>query len=62
MSELFNYSVLDLVVDTFVSPRIRKELGLDAARAVLGHRNLRITDDYAELDQSLAGKAALKLG
>ena len=42
--------------------RIRKELGLDAARAVLGHRNLRITDDYAELDQSLAGKAALKLG
>ncbi len=32
------------------------------ARAVLGHRNLRITDDYAELDQSLAGKAALKLG
>ena len=28
---------------------------------MLGHRNLRITDDYAELDQSLAGKAALKL-
>jgi integrase len=42
--------------------RIRKELGLDAARAVLGHRNLKITDDYAELDQALAGKAALKLG
>ncbi len=54
--------MLDLVVDTFVSPRTRKELGLDAARAVLGRRNLRITDDYAELDQSLAGKAALKLG
>ena len=42
--------------------RIRKELGLDAARAVLGHRNLKITDDYAELDEALAGKAAMKLG
>jgi integrase len=42
--------------------RIRKEMGLDAARAMLGHRNLKITDDYAELDQALAGKAAMKLG
>jgi integrase len=42
--------------------RIRKELGLDAARAALGHRNLKIADDYAELDQALAGKAAAKLG
>ncbi|MHC4741060.1 MAG: tyrosine-type recombinase/integrase [Planctomycetota bacterium] len=42
--------------------RIRKEMGLDAARAMLGHRNLKITDDYAELDQALAGKAALKFG
>lgn len=42
--------------------RIRKEMGLDAARAMLGHRNLRITDDYAELDQGLASKAALKFG
>ena len=42
--------------------RIRKEMGLDAARAVLGHRNMRITDDYAELDKALASKAALKFG
>jgi integrase len=42
--------------------RIRKEMGLDAARAMLGHRNLKITDDYAELDRSLASKAALKFG
>lgn len=42
--------------------RIRKEMGLDAARAVLGHRNLKITDDYAELDAALASEAALKFG
>jgi integrase len=29
--------------------RIRKERGIDAARAVLGHRSLGITDTYAEL-------------
>jgi integrase len=34
---------------------IRREAGLDAARAVLGHRSPRITEVYAELD---AGKAA----
>ncbi|MHC4694893.1 MAG: tyrosine-type recombinase/integrase [Planctomycetota bacterium] len=42
--------------------RIRKEMGLDAARAMLGHRNLKITDDYAELDRALASEAALKYG
>lgn len=42
--------------------RIRKEMGLDAARAMLGHRNLKITDDYAELDRALASEAALKFG
>ena len=42
--------------------RIRKEMGLDAARAMLGHRNLKITDDYAELDKALASEAALKYG
>jgi integrase len=42
--------------------RIRKEMGLDAARAVLGHRHLAITDDYAEIDQALATTAAKKLG
>ncbi len=42
--------------------RIRKEMGLDAARAMLGHRSMKITDDYAELDQTLASQAALKFG
>jgi len=42
--------------------RIRKEIGLDAARAVLGHTNLRMTDEYAEIDRGLACQAAEKLG
>jgi len=33
-----------------------------AARAILGHRSLGITDTYAELDQALAVEAARKLG
>jgi hypothetical protein len=33
-----------------------------AARALLGHRSLGITDTYAELDQALAVEAARKLG
>ncbi len=41
---------------------IRKELGLDAARALLGQRSLAIADTYAELDQALAIEAAKKLG
>lgn len=41
---------------------VRKEFGLDAARALLGHRSLMITDDYAEIDKGLADRAALKLG
>lgn len=41
---------------------IRREMGLDAARALLGHRSLGITDTYAELDQTLAVEAAQKLG
>lgn len=42
--------------------RIRKERGLDAARAVLGHRSLAITDTYAEIDQALAASVAAELG
>jgi integrase len=42
--------------------RIRKERGLDAARAVLGHRSLAITDTYAEIDQALAAKVAAEMG
>ncbi|MBA7573345.1 Tyrosine recombinase XerC [subsurface metagenome] len=41
---------------------IRKRFGLDAARIALGHRDIRVTDDYAELDKSLALKVALGCG
>jgi len=41
---------------------IRKEFGLDAARAVLGHKNLSITDDYAELDLEKAKEVARLIG
>ena len=41
---------------------IRREMGLDAARALLSHRSLGITDTYAELDKALAVEAARKLG
>lgn len=44
------------------STTVRKELGLDAARALLGQRSLAIADTYAELDQALAYEAAKKLG
>ncbi|OHB52127.1 MAG: hypothetical protein A2Y12_06305 [Planctomycetes bacterium GWF2_42_9] len=42
--------------------RIRKEISLDAARALLGHRHLSMTDGYAELDETLATDAALRFG
>jgi len=42
--------------------KVRKELGKEAARAFLGHRNPKVTDDYAEIDMTLATKAALRLG
>jgi len=42
--------------------RIRKEFGLDAARAVLGQRTLAMADEYAELDAAKAAQAAEKLG
>jgi integrase len=42
--------------------RIRKEKGLDAARAILGHRSLAITEVYAELDQGLAADTIRQLG
>lgn len=41
---------------------IRKEYGLDAARAVLGHRTPVITEVYAELDQSKAVKVIGEIG
>jgi len=42
--------------------RIRKAMGLDAARAVLGHRTISVTNEYAELDRAKASDAALKSG
>lgn len=41
---------------------IRREAGLDAARAVLGHRSPAITEVYAELDMGKAIDVAAKLG
>jgi integrase len=42
--------------------RIRKEIGLDAARAVLGERSLGMADEYAEIDAKLAENAMAKFG
>jgi integrase len=41
---------------------IRREMGLDAARAMLGHRTLGMADNYAEIDQALAVEVAKRLG
>lgn len=41
---------------------IRKEFGLDAARAVLGHRSVTITNEYAELDKDKAVSVAQAIG
>ena len=42
--------------------RIRRERGLDAARALMGHRTLSQADEYAELDTQLACKVAGEFG
>jgi integrase len=41
---------------------IRREFGLDDARAVLGHRSPTITETYAEIDQAKAAEVMEKLG
>jgi integrase len=41
---------------------IRKRYGLDAARAVLGHRSAEVTEVYAERDQSLAARVMGEIG
>jgi integrase len=41
---------------------IRKDFGLDAAQAVLGHRGAKITEVYAELDTAKAVEVALRIG
>ena len=42
--------------------RIRREFGLDAVRAVLGHTSVTQSAEYAELDATLATRAVAKLG
>ena len=42
--------------------RIRRELGLDAARVVLGHRSAAMTEVYAELDRKRALEVMAELG
>jgi site-specific recombinase XerD len=41
---------------------IRREAGLDAARAVLGHRGPAVTEVYAELDMGKAAEVMERLG
>jgi integrase len=41
---------------------IRREAGLDAARAVLGHRSPQITEVYAEIDVNKAAQVMERLG
>jgi integrase len=41
---------------------IRREAGLDAARAVLGHRSPQVTEVYAEIDAAKAAQVMEKLG
>jgi len=41
---------------------LRRELGLDAARAVLGHRSPQVTEVYAEIDVAKAAQAMERLG
>jgi integrase len=42
--------------------RLRRKLGLDAARTVLGHSSPRVTEIYAEKDMAGARKAMSRLG
>lgn len=41
---------------------IRYECGLDAARAILGHKTLGMTDTYGPIDERIAIDAARKIG
>jgi integrase len=41
---------------------LKREVGLDVARAVLGHRSPVITEHYATLDMATAAQAMAKLG
>jgi len=41
---------------------VRRQRGIDAAKAVLGHRSPAITEIYAELDQGKAAEVMAKIG
>jgi integrase len=41
---------------------IRREFGLDASRAVLGHKSPKVTEVYAEIDVNKAAEVMAKLG
>jgi integrase len=41
---------------------LRREFGIDAARAVLGHRSPQVTEVYAEIDVAKAAQVMEKLG
>jgi integrase len=42
--------------------RLRREFGLDVARAVLGHSSPVVTEVYAELDEAKAAEAMARVG
>jgi integrase len=42
--------------------RIRRQYGLDAVRALLGHRTVSQSAEYAELDTELAAATAARVG
>jgi hypothetical protein len=44
------------------SPAIRKTFGLEAAKAVLGHTDTKITEIYAERDLELARRVMREIG
>jgi hypothetical protein len=45
-----------------VATRLRREYGLDAARAVLGHASPIVTEVYAEQDFDKASRAVAEVG
>jgi integrase len=45
-----------------LATEVRREAGLDAARAVLGHRSPTVTEVYAEVDATKAAEVMGKLG
>ncbi len=42
--------------------RLRRTVGLDAARAILGHASHKTTEIYAEIDVNLAREAVARFG